>query len=108
MKAKIRFSVPEEFLVELESKGLVEPIVRVTKQFEDSKMSPNIQHVFILATALRVVGEVAQIIELKRYCGDYWGKEFEQKTLDRAQEIQDEIEKRAKALMLEVRAGVYE
>ncbi len=109
MKTTIRFSVPEEFLIELEAKQNLEPVVRVTKRFQDSSVSPNIQHVFVLASALRVVGEVLQIIELKRYCGEYWGKNFDRKNaLNQADEIQDEIEKRAKALGLEVRGGVYE
>ena len=102
--ATVKFSDPEDFLAELEKdKDLVDRgIVRLVYSFTPTKISPNIQHLSVLATAL-VAG---QVYRLESYCGDLWRIEGQdQPVYDKGAKIKKEIEDGCAKLGLEVRGG---
>jgi len=102
---KVTFNQVEEFIDELErDAGKVDRgIVRCTKLFEASRLSPNIRLVSIFST-YSVDG---QVITLTRFCGDIWGinKEKDGEVIAKADEYLKSIEEACKRLELEVRAG---
>jgi len=106
---KVRFNALREFLEELRKDaevGAVEhKIVRVTKRFIVHSQVPSWEHLQVVATYLAR----GQVVTLERYVGILYGKDFEEKdqpVLDKANEIQERIERAARELGLEVRAGV--
>jgi hypothetical protein len=101
----LRFNSPEEFAEELRKGPPADKILRVTKQFEVSNMHPTIRLVSVIGTFLNRDG---QILRLQTYCGDYWGKEFGDKALTKAEKIMCELSELGRELNLEIRAGVYE
>jgi hypothetical protein len=105
----VRFNDPDEFISEL-AKGpaTLDSILRVTVQYKATQMTPAIQHISVIAGALRKYDGVLQLIELTRYCGDYWGREFERRALDKADEVMKQLERRAPVFGLTIRAGAYE
>jgi len=107
----VRFSKPEEFIAELEKEMLPgtcnidRRIVRITYIRRPSKLSPNIQHISVVATA-RVVGE---IYRLEHYSGDVWQiEEQDAPVYDKARSVYQYIEESCRRLGLEARAGVFE
>lgn len=105
----VLFNQVEEFTAELEKDaGKVERgIVRLTKIFEGTKISPNIHHVSVFST-YTVEG---QLITLKRYCGDIWEMEQgrdEEEVIAKADGYIELIEEACKRLKLEVRAGAIQ
>jgi hypothetical protein len=104
----VHFSTVEEFLEEIRAgRPNIEPIVRATKMFEQSKQFPPLQYVSVVATALRHTPPIVQLIKLVRYCGDYHGKGFSDGTIKKADAELTMIEQGAGELNLEVRAGIY-
>lgn len=102
----VKFNDPDEFLEELDSDmGKVERnIIRLTHLLRPSKLSPNINHLQVIAT-VKVMGEV---LRLECYCGDTWGMEGQDKTvLDKADAILKKIKEYC-AGRLDVRSGVFE
>jgi hypothetical protein len=99
----VRFNDPEEFAAELAREKPSNGLLRLTQQFERSKMSPYIAYVSVLGSFLRD----GEIVSLRRYCGDHW-QNGDRKALDRAQDVMRDLEDVAKRLGIEVRAGVYE
>jgi hypothetical protein len=105
---KVRFNDAKEFTEELHrSVPNVESMVRVTKEFRPSEMTPTIQHVSVLATYFRLTGNVLQITELRKFCGEVWYGQDE-KALDYANGLVTDLTNTAKSIGLEVGAGVYE
>ena len=107
----VRFSNEDEFLEEIKKDGPnIEPIIRTTKSFEPTHMAAHIVYVSVIATALRFYPQtrITQRIKLQRFCGDYWGKDFSDAAIKKADSILTRIEAAALKLNLEVRAGVYE
>ena len=103
----VNFSHPEDFLEELEKdKDQVDRgIVRLVYSFTPSKLSSNISHLSVLATAL-VAG---QVYRLEHYCGDLWRIESQDKPVhDKGTRIKRLIEERCAALGLEVRGGAIQ
>jgi len=105
---KVTFNQVGEFIDELEKDaGKVERnLVRCTKLFEPSRLSPTIRLVSIFST-YSVAG---QVITLTRYCGDIWGinREKDNEVIAKADAYLKSIEKACKHLKLEVRAGMLE
>jgi hypothetical protein len=102
------FNQVEEFIAELEkdAEKVERGIVRLTKIFEGTKISPNIHHVSVFAT-YTVEG---QLITLKRYCGDIWelGQGRDTEVIAKADGYLTTIEEACKRLNLEVRAGAIQ
>ena len=102
--ATVQFSDPEDFLEELEQdKERVErKIIRLCFMYAPSKVSPNIRHLSVVATAL---GE-GQVIRLRYYCGDVWNIESQDKAVqDEAEKVKKQIADGCARLGLEVRGG---
>lgn len=103
----VQFNSVEEFLTELRQKTPnVEPIVRLTQQFENSGTLP-LTHVSVIATYLRDTGGLVQLVRLRRYCGDYMVGDRDSKAEKKAHEAMEKIEACARNLGLEIRAGIY-
>ena len=103
--ATVKFSVPEEFLEELGKELVDRGLVRITHLSRPTKISPNIHHLSIVATA-KVAGD---ILRLERYCGDIWNIGSQDvKVKDEAEAIKRKILEGCAALHLEVRGGVLE
>ena len=105
---KVTFNQVKEFIAELyKDEGKVERnLVRCTKLFEASRLSPNIRHVSVFST-YSVDG---QVITLTRYCGDIWGinEERDAEVIAKADQLLMTIEASCKRLGLETRAGMLE
>lgn len=87
----------------------LEPIVRVTIQHTTSTVSPNIRHVSVHATYLRKIGAPRLLlVELTRYCGEYWGPHFPADSLNTANALVNHITGRLKALSLSPCPGSYQ
>ena len=101
----VQFSDPEDFLAELEKdkEKVDRNLVRLVYQSTPSRMSPNIQHLSVLATAL-VAG---QVYRLEAYCGDLWRIESQdQPVYDKGKKVKEQIASGCAKLGLEVRGGV--
>jgi hypothetical protein len=106
---KVRFSVVEEFLADLEAEKdhIEDSIVRLTYQYEQSTSVPFIYHMRIVAGVV-VRGK---LVYLKQACGDVWqgqGAAPDTQAKDRAAAIAAQIEAKAASLNLSVRHGVFE
>jgi len=101
---RVRFNDAEEFAAELSREKPNDNILRLTKQYQQSKDSPHIHYVSVLGSFVRD----GQIIKMTTYCGDYWGKGTDRSAVDRADKVMMELEQVARELGVEVRAGVYE
>jgi len=106
---KVRFSMVEEFLAELEEEQnhVEDSIVRFTFQYEQSVSVP------FLYCMSAVAGFVVRgkLVYLKQICGDIMqGQETEgnQKTRQKAEAIAAQIEGKAAALNVFVRRGMFE
>jgi maltose-binding protein MalE len=106
---KVRFSVVEEFLAELdeEQNHVEDSIVRITYQYEQSTSVPFIYHMRVVAGFV-VRGK---LVYLKQACGDVWqgqGRAPETQAKEKAAEIAAQIEAKAGELNLSVRHGIFE
>lgn len=109
---KVRFSVVEEFLAELdaEQNHIEDSIVRLTYHYEQSTSVPFIYHMSVVAGVV-VRGK---LVSLKQACGDVWRGQGAasdsqvQAVQDKAAEITARIEAKAEALNLFVRQGILE
>ena len=103
-----KFNVVEEFCTEIEKDApeIDRAIVRITGMSRISSISPNIRHIFAIAS-YSVYGEV---VILECYCGDVWGinSETDQKVYAREEEIRKAVAKTCDNLGLEQRAGILE
>lgn len=103
----VRFSYPDDLLEELEKdkEKVDRGIVRLVYSFKPSKVSPNITHMSIVATA-QVEG---QVYRLEHYCGDLWHIEGQDQPVhDKGKKATEQLEEGCKALGLEVRGGSIE
>lgn len=105
---KVLFNRVNEFCMELkkDSPKIDRSIVRATVRYKISTISPNIQHVFAMAT-YSVEG---QVVELDHYCGDIWGinDTADQKVLDIAKAHLLKVEDTVKTFGCEIRSGHLE
>ena len=106
--AVTRFNVVEEFCTEIENDApqIDRGIVRITGMSRLSSVSPNIRHIFAVAS-YSVHG---QIVILECYCGDVWGvnKELDQKVYAQEDEVRRAVARTCDALGLQQRAGILE
>ena len=105
--ATVRFTIPDEFLAELEKdQPLVHRgIVRITHLYRDSKLSPVIRHRSVVATPR--IGD--DVVRCECYCGDLWQMEDnDKKVTAKAAHIRRELEEGCARLALHVRAGIVE
>ena len=103
----VKFNDADEFLEELgKNLGKVEQnIVRLTFSFTPSKLTPNIRHLQVLATAQ--VGR--DILRLEHYCGQVWEIGTQDTPVqEEAGRVHKQLEEGCERLGLEVRAGVLE
>ncbi len=103
----VKFNSAQEFLKELEKdKDKVERrIVRLVYVWVPSRLSSNIQHLSVVATA-RVEGLVYR---LDRYCGDVWQIDGQDEPVKKkAEETSKLLSDGCAALGLEVRNGLFE
>jgi len=106
---KVRLSVVEEFLAELEAEQnhVEDSIVRLTFQYKQSKSLPFLYSMSVVAGFV-VRGK---LVYLKQPCGDIMqGQDTEgnQKTKQRAEAIAAQVEEKGQALNLFVRKGMFE
>lgn len=105
--ATVRFTIPDEFLAELEKdQRLVQRgIVRITHLYRDSTFSPIIRHLSVVATT--PIGD--DIVRCECYCGDLWQMtDNDKKVIARAAQLRRELEEGCARLALHVRAGIVE
>jgi hypothetical protein len=105
----VLFNSPEAFLEELgkdkDEDEVHRRIVRLTYLSRPSKMSANISHLYVVATA-RVAGETYR---LECYCGDIWRIEVQDKPVqEKVESVCNQVMEGCAKLGLEVRAGVSE
>lgn len=82
-------------------------IVRITMSRTPTKISPNLSNLSVIST----YSARGQIIRLNRYCGGIWGEvkqDSNEKIIERADKVIDEIESLCKRLNIECRAGIIE
>ncbi len=105
---KVLFNQPKEFCEELEKDApqIDRGIVRTTLRYQVSKMSPNVHHVFALAT-YSISG---QVVEMEKYCGDLWSLDQQQddKVRTKAADSLKAVEETAKRCNCEIRSGRLE
>ena len=117
---KLRFSVPAEFLAELEARPPnVDGVLRATREYQRSQMISCLQRVSVVATYLRAEsprdgfpGREVYVVELRSFVGEYLASpaqdEQTEKTRQRGDELLARLEAAAKEQGLEYRAGIYE
>lgn len=112
---QVSFNGVDEFIEELkkeagvgsiESSKIEGNVVRLSNLYTNSRISPNIKHVSLMATFV----SNGHIVRLDRYCGDHWGinAASDQETIDKTKKYGDKIEAVCKELGLDVRAGLFE
>lgn len=103
---KVKFNITEEFIEEMKKDRdeIERAIIRLTTLKSYSEKTPGLYLISVISTYRR--GD--EIIELKKFCGDVFGKEDAAEVWERVQQVYTEIEKAAKELGLEIRPGVYE
>ena len=106
--ATTKFNVVEEFCAEIENDApeIDRGIVRITDMSRGSTVSPNIRHIFAMAT-YSVAG---QVVRLECYCGDVWGinQETDKKVYEKAEKIRQTVAMTCENLGLQRRAGILE
>jgi len=101
----VRFTDPREFIDELSSdKAFVaRGLVRITKQYLPSGLSPTIRLVTVVAAA-HVVDD---IVRFEKYCGDLWDMpDSDKKVNETAERLCEQLEGEIKKLGLTVRPGL--
>lgn len=104
----VKFNVVREFCAEVE-KDVAEidrGIVRITGMSRGSSLSPNIRHIFAMAS-YSVKG---QVVILESYCGDVWGinEKEDQKVYSKEKEVCQAVEEICQKLGLKQRGGILE
>ena len=108
---KVSFNSIQEFIAELQQHPPnVDSVVRLTKSYRSSAVSPNIYEISLIAGYLRRTGQVVQVIELNHYCGEHWphNDAMNDKVSGRADGFLEFIETKAKELGWTIGAGAYE
>lgn len=102
---EILFHHPDEFVEELgKSPSPDDAIVRLTCMHRSRAV--NLTHLCVVSTFVRR----GQVVRLDYFAGELWPEELTEqnkRTNDRAAVVEDKIRAAAKALVLEVRAGLF-
>lgn len=103
---KVRFNDVVEFLTELETSCPQDNVIRATRQYCATQYAP-IRSVFVLAGYINGSG---QLVELKTFCGQDWGGQFEEseQTAKKGDAILEQIRLEAQRLGFAMRAGAFE
>lgn len=105
---KVCFNDTEEFLIELRrNRERITVPVRATQRFTQTKFSPLLQHVEVVAGYVAPFNGTTMLVELAQYCGEHLNGDPRKMALDMAQSAIDRITAECNTLKLEVRAGVY-
>ena len=103
----VQFNSVEEFLTELTADlaQLDRQLVRVTNVYQQSRQTPIIQYVSVVATA-RVA---ADILRLDVYCGEVWNVDTQHNApvLKKVEAVQQHLRVSCVQLGIEVRAGLW-
>ena len=103
----VQFNNVEEFLTELNADlaQLDRKLVRVTNLYQQSRQTPIIQYVSVVATA-RVA---ADILRLDVYCGEVWNVDTQHNApvLKKVEAVQQHLRVSCVQLGIEVRAGLW-
>jgi hypothetical protein len=103
----VQFNNVEEFLTELTADlaQLDRQLVRVTNLYQQSRQTPIIQYVSVVATA-RVA---ADILRLDVYCGEVWNVDTQHNApvLKKVEAVQQHLRVSCVQLGIEVRAGLW-
>ena len=103
----VQFNNVEEFLAELNADlaQLDRQLVRVTNLYQQSRQTPIIQYVSVVATA-RVA---ADILRLDVYCGEVWNVDTQHNApvLKKMEAVQQHLRVSCVQLGIEVRAGLW-
>ena len=103
----VQFNSVEEFLTELTADlaQLDRQLVRVTNLYQQSRQTPIIQYVSVVATA-RVA---ADILRLDVYCGEVWNVDTQHNApvLKKVEAVQQHLRVSCVQLGIEVRAGLW-
>lgn len=103
----VQFNNVEEFLTELNTDlaQLDRKLVRVTNLYQQSRQTPIIQYVSVVATA-RVA---ADILRLDVYCGEVWNVDTQHNApvLKKVEAVQQHLRASCVQLGIEVRAGLW-
>jgi hypothetical protein len=103
----VQFNNVEEFVAELTTDlaQLDRQLVRVTNLYQQSRQTPIIQYVSVVATA-RVA---ADILRLDVYCGDVWNVDTQHNApvLKKMEAVQQHLRVSCVQLGIEVRAGLW-
>ena len=103
----VQFNNVEEFLTELNADlaQLDRQLVRVTNLYQQSRQTPIIQYVSVVATA-RVA---ADILRLDVYCGEVWNVDTQHNApvLKKVEAVQQHLRVSCVQLGIEVRAGLW-
>ena len=103
----VQFNSVEEFLTELNADlaQLDRQLVRVTNLYQQSRQTPIIQYVSVVATA-RVA---ADILRLDVYCGEVWNVDTQHNApvLKKVEAVQQHLRVSCVQLGIEVRAGLW-
>lgn len=104
MVIEILFNHPDEFVEELGKSPVPDDqVLRLTRVFKTSHLRP-ITHLHVVSTFTRR----GQVVRLDDYVGDLWGLSDQDKAVHgRAEAVEKKIEDAAKALLLDVRGGLY-
>lgn len=104
----VKFNDVEEFCAEIENDApeIDRGIVRSTDMSRMSSVTPNIRHIFAMAS-YSVNG---QIVILECYCGDVWGvkQDEDNKVYEKSEKIRQIVTKTCETLGLHKRAGILE
>lgn len=102
----VQFNTVNEFLAELTTDltQVDRKLVRVTHLYQQSKQTPSMQYVSVVATA-RVATD---IIRLDVYCGEVWNvnTQHNEPVLKKAEALQQRIREVCAQLGMDVRAGL--
>jgi hypothetical protein len=103
---KICFSMVDEFLAELEDDGPPSKIVRMCRGLRPTRFSPTLYQLAFFAGFMNVRGE---LVELEADCGERFGGEhaLDSKAEERANQLMDVVETRARKLGHATRAGRF-
>lgn len=104
MNTIVKFNDVKEFIAELQLSRLsmFEPILRITKSFERSSISPGVLLISVIATfEMRT-----RIVRLDMFCGEHWTNSEDDKAPELAEKTLKFLEAAAKDLEIQVRAGV--
>src|SRR5262245_12206083 len=107
----VTFSDLGEFVTELTKEPMgqeIDPFVRLTCEFKESKSFAGMRHVSVVCGRLRNTPPICQLLELRIYTGQAFGDAPGGKDAhNRAERLVEDIEKRLSDIGVQARPGLY-